>query len=117
MDSITNYCYWLGWSVFPHKMVTGIAADTLSETEAAILGDEGTCGRSSECKEGNSDIIRRNYICDFFVLLFINLFTGIMALSCVFASLHPDTCHWNVFELALSRLHHCNSASLRSILV
>jgi hypothetical protein len=101
MDSIANYCYWLWESVFPHKMVTGIAADTLSETEAAILGDEGTCGKSSEGKEGNSDIIKINYICEF--LLFCYLLTLLLvlkkSLGCMFASLHPvivDVCHLTV---------------------
>jgi hypothetical protein len=76
MDSIANYCYRLGLSVFPHKMVAGTAANTLSETETTILGDEGTCGNSREGKEGNSDITYVSSV----VLVFINPSTVIIKL-------------------------------------
>jgi hypothetical protein len=41
VGGIANYCNWLGWPLFLLQVVTGTEADTLSQTEEAVPGDEG----------------------------------------------------------------------------
>jgi hypothetical protein len=73
VDSIANYCNWLEWSVFLREVVTGTAANTLSQTKASVSGNEGTCGKSSEGKEGNFDVLLTHLFVCLFVCLFIYL--------------------------------------------
>lgn len=57
VGDIANYCHWLEWSVFLCEVVNGTADDTLSQTKASVPGNEGTCRKSSEGKEGNFNVL------------------------------------------------------------
>jgi hypothetical protein len=75
MGCVANYCNWLVWSVYLHQVITGTEANTTLHAEANVCGDEGVCGKNNEGKEGNSDIIEGNHICQFYLNTFIHIIT------------------------------------------
>jgi len=79
VGNIANYCHWLEWSVFLCEMVNGTADDTLSQTKASVPGNERTCGKSSEGKEGNFNVLLTYLFIYLCVYLFIYYLTTTVA--------------------------------------
>jgi hypothetical protein len=71
VGGIADYFHWLEWSLFLFEVVTGTADDTFSQTKASVPGNETTCGKSSEGKEGNFDVLLAYLLIYLLIYVFI----------------------------------------------